>query len=241
MSATATRPTPRPRSPRDHALIVGVHGAEGRTGWKAFYTRRHLESPTEAVEWATLPPGAVSGEHRHTRTEEIYLILDGEGEFFLNGEPHPVRPGTLAMTTVGNTHGLRNTGSSTLNWWVIETLSPDTQAILADTAPPRRKPMPARIEDLTATPRVDTAGTFDGPLAAVQRHVLADGDTAVLDSGGRETAGFLNKGAAELSFPGYSGTIEAPTAFLIPAGSTAEIAASGESELYTVELEVPQR
>lgn len=237
---TLTSAPPRPRTPAGHATVLGVHGAEGQTGWKAFYTRRELASPTEAVEWATLPPGAVSGEHRHTRTEEIYLILDGTGEFFLNGIPHPVTRGTLALTTPGNVHGLRNSGDTTLNWWVIETLTPRTQIALTGTSHTETAPMPAQILDLNATPRVETLGTFDGPLAAVERHTLTPGSAITLGRPAAEIAGFLNQGAAELAFPGSTATIAAPVSFLVPAGMTATLTPEESGELFTVELKTAQ-
>lgn len=234
-----TKVPPRPRTPHGHATVLGVHGAAGTTGWKAFYTRRELESATEAVEWATLPPGGVSGEHRHTRTEEIYLILDGTGEFFLNGTPHQVGPGTLALTSPGNTHGLRNTGATTLNWWVIETLTPHTQNCLEGSPLPERSPMPASIHDLRYTSRIDTNGTFDGPLAAVERHTLAQGQSLKVGRPGTEIAGFLNSGNATLSFAETTAAIDAPISFLVPDGSPAVLRADSDVELFTVELRTP--
>lgn len=237
--SVSTKFPPKPRTPLGHATVLGVHGAEGTTGWKAFYTRRELESPTEAIEWASLPPGAVSGEHRHSRTEEIYLILDGTGEFFLNGQPHPVRPGTLALTTPGNTHGLRNTGHSTLNWWVIETLTPHTQTVLEGTTHTESSPMPAQIHDLNTTARVETRGAFDGPLASIERHTITTGQALNLGKEGTEIAGFLNKGTATLSFAGSTAEIEAPTSFLVPNGSPATLTTASDVELFSVELRIP--
>lgn len=236
-----TKGLPRPRTPNGHATVFGVHGAEGTTGWKAFYTRRELESATEAVEWASLPPGAVSGEHLHTRTEEIYLILSGIGEFFLNGSPTNVSAGSLALTTPGNTHGLRNTGETTLNWWVIETLTPQTQNRLEGTRHTERAAMPAQIHDLNTTPRVETDGTFDGPLASIERHTLAEGQGLDLGQDGAEIAGFLNSGNAVLSFNDTEAKIEAPSSFLVPSRSYATLTAGSQTELFLVELRTPQR
>ncbi|WP_432536408.1 cupin domain-containing protein [Kineococcus arenarius] len=109
------------------ARIQGVHGTVGWSGWKALAARRHLQAPIEAVEWATIPAGGISGEHLHSRTEEIYLILRGHGDFLLDGTAHPVHPGSLAFTGLGHVHGLVSTRGERIEWLVIETLAAITQ------------------------------------------------------------------------------------------------------------------
>ena len=41
----------------------------------------------------TLEPGASVGEHPHPETEELYLVLEGEGTGFLDDETFHVGPG----------------------------------------------------------------------------------------------------------------------------------------------------
>lgn len=82
------------------------------------------------MEWAWIPPGGVSGEHLHTRTEEIYFILSGCGQITVDGRPYQVQTGDLILTSVGTRHGLRNTGTEGLGWLVIEVASPATARAL---------------------------------------------------------------------------------------------------------------
>lgn len=112
------------------SVVYGVHGADGRSAWKLLTRRTGLAGDWEAVEWAWLPPGGVSGEHLHTRTEEVYLILTGRGEILLNGTPTEVGPGDVILTGVGSVHGLRNIGDDDVSWLVIEISSPQTAAVL---------------------------------------------------------------------------------------------------------------
>lgn len=227
------------RSPFLNSSVYGVHGAIGMTGWKGLFTRRHFASHTEAVEWAHLPVSTVSGEHRHTRTEEIYLILEGEGEYFLNGKSCHAEPGFLALMTPGNTHGLRNVGKGHLNWWVIETITPETQAILAgqESISGSRKMLP-RTVDMKVTPLVETAGTFEGPLKAVERHTLASGEEINLGGNGMETACFVNQGSGYLNFFDINVDILAPSSFLIPISEMAKFKSHEDTELFVVYLEV---
>lgn len=112
------------------SLVYGVHGTDGVSGWKCFTRRTGLAGDWEAVEWARLPPGGISGEHLHTRTEEVYFVVSGKGEIVLNGVRSPVSAGDLVLTGVGTTHGLVNTGDEELHWLVIEVASPATAAVL---------------------------------------------------------------------------------------------------------------
>ncbi|MGQ0773052.1 MAG: cupin domain-containing protein [Pseudonocardiales bacterium] len=115
--------------------VYGVHGSEGLSQWKCLARRAGLFGPWEAVEWAWIPVGGVSGEHLHTRTEEVYFILSGRGEITLDGQPHQVQAGDLILTCVGTRHGLRNTGTEGLGWLVIEVSSPATAMALQACSP----------------------------------------------------------------------------------------------------------
>jgi mannose-6-phosphate isomerase-like protein (cupin superfamily) len=115
--------------------VYGVHGSEGLSRWKCLARGAGLSGSWEAVEWAWIPAGGVSGEHLHTRTEEVYFILSGRGEITLNGQPHQVQAGDLILTGVGTRHGLRNTGTDGLGWLVIEMASPATAVALSRARP----------------------------------------------------------------------------------------------------------
>lgn len=231
-------------NPEVRATVHGVHGAEGRTHWKAFAGRRQLQSPTEAIEWASIPPGGVSGEHLHTRTEELYLLLSGSGDLLLNGVAHPVRTGSLALTGVGSVHGLRNTGDTVLDWWVIETLPPATRAALSGEWPIQGGGAmnSAVVFDLFEQKSVDTAGIFTGPM----RHIdLVDLPAASLTTIGRpdaELAVYVHAGEGEVSQdgPGAAGAtrLTADTCLLLPAGSRAEFSADSDLRMTVVTLAV---
>lgn len=224
------------------ATVYGVHGAAGLTRWKCFAGRRQLASATEAVEWASVPPGGLSGEHRHTRTEEIYLVLRGQGEFLFNGRPHPVGPGSLALTAVGNVHGLRNTGDTDLDWWVIETLAPTTEAVLSGTdLTPGVPPMTeAVVHDLFKERAVATAGVFSGPLRGVEVTDLDAGQHCVLAVPDAELAVFVHGGEGRAT--AEDGTVvelAADTCVTLAAGTRTRVDAESPLRLLVVTLAVP--
>lgn len=113
---------------RSPSIVHGVHGTSGTSRWKCFVRGSELVGDWEAVEWAELPPGGISGEHVHTRTEEVYFILAGRGVIMLDGRGTDVSAGDVILTGLGTRHGLRNVGDVNLSWLVIEISSPATAA-----------------------------------------------------------------------------------------------------------------
>ena len=64
----------------------------------------------------TLEPGSTIGEHSHPNTEDLYLILEGQGTGVLNGERFPVGPGDLFLVKAGGSHGLVNDSETPLTF-----------------------------------------------------------------------------------------------------------------------------
>jgi mannose-6-phosphate isomerase-like protein (cupin superfamily) len=114
------------------SAVHGVHGADGVSAWKCFARRDNLFGQWEAIEWAALPPGGISGAHVHTRTEELYFIVSGTGVMLLDGEEHRVGGGDLIVNGLGTRHGLRNAGEGWLQWVVIEVVGPPMAAVYSD-------------------------------------------------------------------------------------------------------------
>ncbi|MFH9402249.1 cupin domain-containing protein [Streptomyces sp. NPDC017638] len=184
-------------SPSD---VHGVHGAAGVTQWRSLAAGRGLRGPYEAVEWACVPPGGLSGEHLHSRTEEAYVLLSGRGEALLNGEPHPVRAGEIVLTGLGATHGLRNTGAVPLSWLTLEVPAPRTLALThsAWKEAPMTDPQTgeAVIVDLEELRDVDPRPTLQGPLRRIRLLELAPGAAERLPGQGAEHTVFVLSGAA---------------------------------------------
>jgi mannose-6-phosphate isomerase-like protein (cupin superfamily) len=224
---------------REPAHVHGVHGAAGVTRWKCFAGRRQLASPTEAVEWASLPPGAISGEHLHSRTEEIYLVLSGTGELRLNATAHPVRAGSLVLTGVGNTHGLRNTGAGDLDWLVVECLTPLTRSALAgEKSAPGGAPMSkAVVIDLFEQQAIDTTEVFTGPLRRIEVIEVGARDTVTIGRPDAETAVYVLSGAGACA---GEVSLAAGTCVLVPSGQRVPFAATADLRLVAVTLAVPR-
>jgi mannose-6-phosphate isomerase-like protein (cupin superfamily) len=138
-----------------------MHGGDRVAGWKCLARRNNLFGPWEAVECSSLPPGAASGVHLHSRTEQFDYVVSGSGVMTINGVDHPVTAGDLITTCLGTRHGIRNTGADDLVWLVVEVSGPG----MADGVPDRGSDgARAVVIDLREVRDVDALDHLAGPL-----------------------------------------------------------------------------
>jgi mannose-6-phosphate isomerase-like protein (cupin superfamily) len=225
--------------------VFGVHGAEGLTYWKCLARRAGTAASWEAVEWASLPPGGVSGAHAHTRTEEIYLVLSGTGQLTLDDTVYRVSPGALVLTRAGSVHGLRNAADSDLDWLVVEMNTPATQEVLrtgAGPSPidPTRSRRMSKVYDLTQTPRIDPAEVFDGPVEVIRTLTVPAHSEEHFTADGAEHVLFVLDGSGQARSSAANAPITAGTALTLPLGGHVTLHAAGDGlRLFHVALRVP--
>jgi len=58
------------------------------------------------------PPGSVVPPHTHAGADELFHILDGDFEFWLEGRWTPVSAGSMIYAPRGLMHGFRNVGDT---------------------------------------------------------------------------------------------------------------------------------
>jgi mannose-6-phosphate isomerase-like protein (cupin superfamily) len=83
--------------------------------------RNELAGPCNFIDLAEIPPGASIGRHTHEKEEEeFYLVLQGQGRMWQDGEEFAVREGDLVRNPPGGEHGLANNGEGPLRIFVWE-------------------------------------------------------------------------------------------------------------------------
>ena len=77
-----------------------------------------LADPVEnqSLAEATVPPGGETQRHYHRDAEEIYYVIEGEGDMELDGERAPVSPGDAVLIPPGAWHQVRSTGVGELRF-----------------------------------------------------------------------------------------------------------------------------
>lgn len=59
-------------------------------------------------------PGQEHALHAHAGQDKVYLVIEGEGHFLLDGRELPMTQGDLLVAPEGVEHGVRNTGRGRL-------------------------------------------------------------------------------------------------------------------------------
>ncbi|MCM8731677.1 cupin domain-containing protein [Hephaestia sp. GCM10023244] len=87
------------------------HGAIGMS--TAYRISDGIEGRTMEFRKRVLHPGAAIGEHRIAH-DEVYYVLDGEGEVVSDGERRALRPGSAAYLFDGAVVGIAQKGAAPL-------------------------------------------------------------------------------------------------------------------------------
>jgi mannose-6-phosphate isomerase-like protein (cupin superfamily) len=230
---------------RTPAHVLGVHGTTGVSHWKCLSRRLGLFASWEAVEWACIPPGGVSGAHLHTRTEELYFLLTGSGRIAWEGDARDVSAGDLIVTPVGARHELTNTGPEPLQWLVIEMSAAAQSAALAGRATQNEStrtgmPVSLHVVHLREVGAYDATAALDGPIRDVRLVRLAAGESLDLDARGSEYTMFAVSGRGTATDGAAAYALTAGVAVTLPLGThvRARAADDAELELFVARLAV---
>jgi mannose-6-phosphate isomerase-like protein (cupin superfamily) len=107
---------------QDKALLAPVenyHGGVGRVQY-----RRALEPSVFYTNWSyidhlLLPPGSSEGVHRHPGIEEVYYVLNGEGQAQVNGETAAIHKGDAVPVLLNEAHSFKNDSSQDLEFMIL--------------------------------------------------------------------------------------------------------------------------
>jgi mannose-6-phosphate isomerase-like protein (cupin superfamily) len=98
---------------------VGRHDGEGILELSHVYTAEDFMTSLSVLALAVLHPGASVGYHLHDTTEELYIILEGNGVANVDGEERRVTRGDVVLTRPGHSHGLLNDTALHLTWVAV--------------------------------------------------------------------------------------------------------------------------
>jgi mannose-6-phosphate isomerase-like protein (cupin superfamily) len=106
----------------DKSLLRPAERFHGGLG-TAMY-RRALDPSVFLTNWSyvdhlVLPPGASEGLHRHTGVEEVYYVINGDGEATVAGEATQIHKGDAVPLQLNDPHAFRNIGKEDLEFMIL--------------------------------------------------------------------------------------------------------------------------
>jgi len=99
--------------------MADYHGGKGTVQY-----RRALDPDVFLTNWSymdhlSIPAGASEGMHRHEHVEEIYYVLNGDGEAHVGAETAPIHKGDAIPVLFNDPHSFVNNGSQDLEFMII--------------------------------------------------------------------------------------------------------------------------
>lgn len=197
-------------------------GGMGTVRLKRLLSGPQMASSLEIAERVEFLKGASCGLHQHHQTEEIYYLLDGDGEMEMDGERLEVHSGDLVITPLGSTHSIGGFGNTNVAILVMEVL-PGPKG---PRGAPARIAMPELLADRATSPTagvrvasVDLAKHFTGAWGPFELAALEPGAT-LGPRIARDAEQFLYvaRGHARLEFGGWQETGCAGLHLVVPPG-----------------------
>jgi quercetin dioxygenase-like cupin family protein len=108
-------------------------------------------------------PGSFIREHWHDKNEEALHVLRGSGTAYIDGEPHPMRPGTTMYLGPWRKHKFVNNGTEPMHvLWVLT--PPGLENFFAGIGRPREigQPVPEPFERPQNVAEIERRTVFAG-------------------------------------------------------------------------------
>ncbi|TMI66402.1 MAG: cupin domain-containing protein [Bacteroidetes bacterium] len=102
--------------PSKYRELSAVHAGAGKMGFTQLIGRTELSTNFLYLHTGSINAKSGIGHHFHHTIEEMFVILDGEAEFTINGRTSKIKGPALVPCKMGNSHGIYNPGKTSLRW-----------------------------------------------------------------------------------------------------------------------------
>ena len=102
--------------PAAYRQLPTVHGGAGSMSFTALLNRGAVTPEFNFLHRGVIPAGAGIGHHFHNVVEEMFVILDGEAQFTVDGRTATVKGPAGVICRAGHSHAIYNAGSTPVQW-----------------------------------------------------------------------------------------------------------------------------
>ena len=102
--------------PSAYRLLSAVHGGAGSMSFTALLNRGAVTPAFNFLHRGVIPAGSGIGHHFHNVVEEMFVILDGEAQFTIDGRTASVKGPAGVLCRTGHSHAIYNPGPMPVQW-----------------------------------------------------------------------------------------------------------------------------
>jgi mannose-6-phosphate isomerase-like protein (cupin superfamily) len=102
--------------PAAYRQLSAVHGGAGSMSFTALLNRGAVTPEFNFLHRGVIPAGSGIGHHFHNVVEEMFVILDGEAQFTVDGRTASVKGPAGVLCRTGHSHALYNPGPTAVQW-----------------------------------------------------------------------------------------------------------------------------
>jgi mannose-6-phosphate isomerase-like protein (cupin superfamily) len=107
-------------NPAAYRKQQGVHAGAGSMSFNGLLNARAVTPEFNFLHRGEIPPGSGIGHHFHNVAEEMFVILNGEAQFTIDGRTAVVKGPAAVVCPAGHSHAILNTSNETLQWMNIQ-------------------------------------------------------------------------------------------------------------------------
>jgi mannose-6-phosphate isomerase-like protein (cupin superfamily) len=85
----------------------------------SFFRQVVYTGPYSQLVVMSIPPGEDIGEEVHANTDQILVVVGGDGEAIVDGRHEPAQEHNLIFITAGTRHNIKNIGTNDLKLFTV--------------------------------------------------------------------------------------------------------------------------
>ena len=241
-----------PNDPAKYREISDVHAGAGKMGFTQLIGRNDLSSNFLYLHTGTIAPKSGIGHHFHHNIEEMYVILNGEAEFTIDGRTAKIKAPAIVPCKMGDSHGIYNSSNEPLRWLnfavslkkgmggafdlgddrVGATIDPIPTFVSGRLEKDKMRKNPNYTDEGVLYRRILQPDIFSTDWNHVDHLVIPAGSsTGPRQLLGIEEVYYVVNGKGKLTIDGESGNFKADDAFFGKLGETIALANEGNDDL----------
>ena len=102
--------------PSKYRELSAVHAGPGKMGFTQLIGRTELSTNFLYLHAGVIHAKSGIGHHFHHNIEEMYVLLDGEAEFTINGRTSKIKAPAVVPCKMGDSHAIYNPTGQSVRW-----------------------------------------------------------------------------------------------------------------------------